>query len=101
MVRGGRARAQVFSVLAALVATACGGGDGNGGSGSGGSGSGSGGSGGSGGVFVGPGGGTSGQGGDPFTKDECALGLDDCSPNATCTDTPGYYECACKAGYKG
>jgi hypothetical protein len=27
--------------------------------------------------------------------DECALGLDDCDPNATCTDTAGGYLCTC------
>jgi MYXO-CTERM domain-containing protein len=33
--------------------------------------------------------------------DECALGIDDCDPNATCTDTPASFTCACNAGYTG
>lgn len=44
---------------------------------------------------------SSGDGGDPFAKDECALGLDDCSDHANCMDTPGFYECVCQAGYAG
>lgn len=45
--------------------------------------------------------GMGGQAGDPFAKDECALGLDDCAANADCLDTPGYFECTCKAGFAG
>ena len=32
--------------------------------------------------------------------DECA-GKNDCSVDATCSNTPGSYDCACNAGYKG
>lgn len=31
--------------------------------------------------------------------DECQTGQNDCSPEATCTDTEDSYECACPAGY--
>jgi sulfatase modifying factor 1 len=30
---------------------------------------------------------------------ECTNGTDDCSANATCTNTPGSFTCACKSGY--
>jgi hypothetical protein len=30
--------------------------------------------------------------------DECAAGLDNCDPAATCTNTPGSFTCACPAG---
>jgi uncharacterized protein (TIGR03382 family) len=33
--------------------------------------------------------------------DECVLGTDDCGANATCTNTPGAFSCACDAGYDG
>ncbi|TNF25237.1 MAG: hypothetical protein EP329_23435 [Deltaproteobacteria bacterium] len=33
--------------------------------------------------------------------DECALALDDCGANATCTNTDGGFTCACDAGYSG
>ena len=33
--------------------------------------------------------------------DECAKGTSNCSPKATCTNTPGSFSCACKAGYAG
>jgi MYXO-CTERM domain-containing protein len=33
--------------------------------------------------------------------DECAAGTDDCDVNATCTNTPGSFECACNVGYAG
>ncbi len=33
--------------------------------------------------------------------DECALGLSNCSPNATCENTAGSYTCACNAGFQG
>lgn len=33
--------------------------------------------------------------------DECALGLDDCDVNATCTDTDDSFVCACVDGYSG
>lgn len=46
------------------------------------------------------GGGQGGSGGAPGV-DECALGLDTCSPDATCADTPDYYTCTCKPGYEG
>jgi hypothetical protein len=32
--------------------------------------------------------------------DECVSG-NDCSSNAACTNTPGSFGCACKAGYTG
>jgi hypothetical protein len=33
--------------------------------------------------------------------DECKAGTAACSPNATCTNTPGSYHCACKRHYRG
>lgn len=33
--------------------------------------------------------------------DECARGVDDCDPNASCTDTDGAFTCACNQGYTG
>ena len=34
--------------------------------------------------------------------DECASDtLNDCSPNATCTNTNGSYTCTCDTGYTG
>ncbi|MDC0667597.1 EGF domain-containing protein [Nannocystis radixulma] len=33
--------------------------------------------------------------------DECANELDDCHEHATCTNTPGSWECACNPGYQG
>ncbi|XP_074442025.1 signal peptide, CUB and EGF-like domain-containing protein 2 isoform X5 [Larus michahellis] len=33
--------------------------------------------------------------------DECALGLDDCHPDAICQNTPKLYKCTCKVGYTG
>ncbi|KAM6274578.1 signal peptide, CUB and EGF-like domain-containing protein 2 isoform 2-T2 [Porphyrio hochstetteri] len=33
--------------------------------------------------------------------DECALGLDDCHPDAICQNTPKLYKCMCKGGYTG
>lgn len=38
--------------------------------------------------------------GDPIT-DECAAGTDDCSANATCTDTAQGFTCACSGGTIG
>ncbi len=32
---------------------------------------------------------------------ECARGLAGCAPNASCTNTPGGYTCACFPGYSG
>jgi MYXO-CTERM domain-containing protein len=32
---------------------------------------------------------------------ECALGTDDCDPNATCGDITGGFTCTCNAGYSG
>ncbi|XP_038074341.1 perlucin-like protein [Patiria miniata] len=36
-----------------------------------------------------------------YDVDECANGLDNCDPNASCTNTPGGFTCACNAGYTG
>ena len=34
--------------------------------------------------------------------DECASpSLNSCAPSATCTNTPGAYNCSCNAGFKG
>jgi len=33
--------------------------------------------------------------------DECAVDNGGCSPNATCTNTPGAFDCDCDAGYSG
>ena len=33
--------------------------------------------------------------------DECALGMDDCSENAICTNIPGNFSCMCDEGYDG
>lgn len=86
-----RGTAGAWVALAALWAAACGGdGGGGGAAGSGGGGGGTGGVGGGG-----------GGGGDPFAVDECAAGTHECAPEADCIDTPGFYECACRAGYQG
>ncbi|KAF2977091.1 hypothetical protein EK904_007876 [Melospiza melodia maxima] len=37
----------------------------------------------------------------PINVDECALGLDDCHPDAICQNTPKLYKCMCKMGYTG
>ncbi|XXX73182.1 FG-GAP-like repeat-containing protein [Sorangium sp. So ce134] len=41
------------------------------------------------------------HGGTCVENNECALGTDNCGANATCTDTPGSFTCACNAGYEG
>lgn len=33
--------------------------------------------------------------------DECGLGLDDCHPEAVCTNTDGSFSCHCRKGYRG
>ena len=33
--------------------------------------------------------------------DECSVGIDECSSNATCTNTEGGYNCSCDTGYHG
>ena len=37
----------------------------------------------------------------PTDIDECTLGLDNCSPNATCMNTIGSFECVCSSGFSG
>ena len=32
---------------------------------------------------------------------ECKRGLDNCDPNATCTNTIGSYDCMCNTGFTG
>ena len=32
---------------------------------------------------------------------ECGVGIDNCHPNATCTDTVGSFECSCNSGLTG
>ncbi|MBK8256114.1 MAG: hypothetical protein IPK82_26025 [Polyangiaceae bacterium] len=46
-------------------------------------------------------GGTGGEGGTITPINECENGTAVCSADATCMDTPGYYECQCKPGYEG
>uniref|UniRef100_A0A3Q3FQI0 Signal peptide, CUB and EGF-like domain-containing protein 3 n=1 Tax=Kryptolebias marmoratus TaxID=37003 RepID=A0A3Q3FQI0_KRYMA len=36
-----------------------------------------------------------------FYVDECAVGLDNCSIDAICQNTPKSYRCICKSGYSG
>lgn len=90
----------LLSMLATFIPLACGGGQSSSTSSSSGNG-GSAGAGGNGGSAGESSASTGGMGGDPLAKDECALGLADCSANANCIDTPGYYECVCKTGYTG
>ena len=33
--------------------------------------------------------------------DECTIGFHECSANATCVNTPGFYACRCNSGYTG
>ena len=33
--------------------------------------------------------------------DDCLLGVDNCSPDATCTDTDDGFECTCNPGFTG
>ena len=33
--------------------------------------------------------------------DECTIGLDDCDPNAVCTNIAGTWTCVCNTGYSG
>ncbi len=43
-----------------------------------------------------------GQGAGSCTdNDECVLNTDNCDPNATCSNTPGSFTCACNPGYSG
>ena len=37
----------------------------------------------------------------PADIDECALGTDNCSDNANCSDTIGSYDCTCRTGFDG
>ena len=32
---------------------------------------------------------------------ECVLGVDQCTTNATCSNTEGSYECSCNTGFTG
>ncbi|MHA7628622.1 FG-GAP-like repeat-containing protein [Corallococcus sp. M7] len=41
------------------------------------------------------------QSGTCIDVNECAAGTDNCSENATCTNTVGSFTCACNAGYEG
>ena len=33
--------------------------------------------------------------------DECVTGANDCDSNATCTNSPGNFNCSCNEGYSG
>jgi formylglycine-generating enzyme required for sulfatase activity len=37
----------------------------------------------------------------PDLRDECTLGLDNCDPQAVCTDTPGGFTCTCSSQFVG
>ena len=37
----------------------------------------------------------------PIDINECELELDNCSPNAACTNTIGSFECECLSGFSG
>ena len=37
----------------------------------------------------------------PIDINECVTGANDCDSNATCTNTPGNFTCACNQGYSG
>ena len=37
----------------------------------------------------------------PSDADECVLGIDQCSVNAACANSPGSYTCLCNEGYTG
>ena len=34
-------------------------------------------------------------------RNECELGLDNCHPNAMCSDVDGGFECFCNIGFEG
>ena len=34
-------------------------------------------------------------------NDECSTATDNCNADATCTNTPGSFTCACNGGYSG
>jgi alpha-tubulin suppressor-like RCC1 family protein len=91
-----RGYARVLTFLGAIVGAAALAGCGGGGGGSGAAASSGGGAGGAGGS-----GGEAGAGGSPASIDECAEGSHACAPEADCIDTPTFYQCACKPGYKG
>ena len=37
----------------------------------------------------------------PLDINECAMGTDNCAPEATCTNTEGSFTCTCNHGYTG
>ena len=44
---------------------------------------------------------TSGDGDSCSDIDECAVRVNNCHPNADCTNTFGSFDCSCKSGYTG
>ena len=44
---------------------------------------------------------TSGDGDSCSDIDECAVRVNNCHPNADCTNTFGSFDCSCKSGYSG
>ena len=44
---------------------------------------------------------SSGEGDSCSDIDECAVRVNNCHPNADCTNTFGSFDCSCKSGYSG